>query len=73
MVRVPDFPAGFLGVNGVMRFLALEQPVSTDGKQQFIPPLTPVTLMRQLGASIRMKESGDVLEVEDDRGKVHTE
>ena len=29
--------------------------------------------MRQLGASIRMKESGDVLEVEDDRGKVHTE
>ena len=48
-----------------MRFLVLEEPVSPDGKQQFIPPLTPITLMRQLGAKIRMKESGDVLELED--------
>ena len=29
--------------------------------------------MRQLGANIRMKDSGDVLEIEDDRGTIHTE
>ena len=46
VARVLDFPAGIVGVNGVMRFLVLEESVSTDGKQQFIPPLTPVTLMR---------------------------
>ena len=34
-----------------MRFLVLEESVSTDGKQEFIPPVTPVTLMRQLGAT----------------------
>ena len=45
----------------------------SDGKQQFIPPLTPITLMRQLGANVRMRESGDVLELEDDHGKNHTE
>ena len=56
-----------------MRFLVLEEPMSTDGRQQFIPPLTSVTLMRQLGANIRMKDSGDVLEIEDDRGTIHTE
>ena len=32
-----------------------------------------ITIMRQLGANIRMKESGDVLEIEDDRGTTHTE
>ena len=52
LVRVLDFPAGVVGVNGVLRILVLEESVSTDGKQQFIPPLTPVTLMRQLGANI---------------------
>ena len=51
------------GVNGVMRFLVLEERMLTDGRQQFIPPLTPITIMRQLGANIRMKDSGDVLEV----------
>ena len=56
-----------------MRFLVLEEPMSTDGRQQFIPPLTPITIMRQLGAHIRMKDSGDVLEIEDDRGAIHTE
>ena len=73
VVQVLDFPAGIVGVNGVMRFLVLEEPVSADGRQQFIPPLTPITIMRQLGADIRMKESGDVLEIEDDRGTTHTE
>ena len=73
VVQVLDFPAGIVGVNGVMRFLVLEEPMSTDGRQQFIPPLTPITLMRQLGANIRMKESGDVLEVGDDHGTTHTE
>ena len=29
--------------------------------------------MRQLGANIRMKDSGDVLKIEDDQGKIHTE
>ena len=29
--------------------------------------------MRQLGANIRMKDSGDVLEIEDDHGTTHTE
>ena len=29
--------------------------------------------MRQLGANIRLKDSGDVLEIEDDRGTTHTE
>ena len=73
VVQVLDFPAGIVGVNGVMRNLVLEEPMSTDGRQQFIPPLTPITIMRQLGANIRMKESGDVLEIEDDRGTIHTE
>ena len=56
-----------------MRFLVLEEPMSADGRQQFIPPLTPITIMRQLGANIRMKDSGDVLEIEDDHGTTHTE
>ena len=73
VVQVLDFPAGIVGVNGVVRFLVLEEPMSTDGRQQFIPPLTPITLVRQLGANIRMKDSGDVLEIEDDRGTTHTE
>ena len=73
VVQVLDFPAGIVGVNEVMRFLVLEEPMSTDGRQQFIPPLTPITIMRQLGANIRMKESGDVLEIEDGRGTIHTE
>ena len=68
VVRILDFPAGIVGVNGVMKFVVLEELVSTDGKQQFIPPLTPVTLVRQLGANNR-----DVLEIEDDRGKIPTE
>ena len=63
--RVLDFPAGIVGVNFVMRFLVLEEAESPEGKQ-FIPPLTPITLMRQLGANIRMRKSGDVLELEDD-------
>ena len=67
VVQVLDFPAGIVGVNGVMRFLVLEEPMSADGRQQFIPPLTPITIMRQLGANIRMKDSGDVLEIEDDQ------
>ena len=46
---------------------------SADGRQQFIPPLTPITIMRQLGANICMKDSGDVLEIEDDHGTTHTE
>ena len=71
IVQVLDFPAGNVGVNGVMRFLVLEEPMSTDGRQQFIPPLTPITIMRQLGANIRMKDSGDVLEIED--VPIHTE
>ena len=72
-VQVLDFLAGIVGVNGVMRFLVLEEPMSADGRQQFIPPLTPITIMRQLGANIRMKDSGDVLEIEDDRGTIHTD
>ena len=47
--------------------------MSADGRQQFIPPLTPIAFMRQLGANIRMKDSGDVLEIEDDHGTTHTE
>ena len=70
VLRVLNFPAGIVGVNGVMRFLVLEEPESPNGKQQFIPPLTPITLMRQLGANIRMRESGDVLELEDDHGNI---
>ena len=73
VVQVLNFPAGIVGVNGVMRFLALEEPMSADGRQQFIPPLTPITIMRQLGANIRMKDSGDVLEIEDDQGTTPTE
>ena len=72
VVQVLDFLAGIVGVNGVMRFFVLEDPMSTDGRQQFIPPLTPITSMRQLGANIRMTERGDVLEIEDDRGTTHT-
>ena len=66
-------PCWNVGVNAVMRFLVLEEPTSTDERQQFIPPLTPITIMRQLGANIRMKDSGDVLEIEGDRGTIHTE
>ena len=73
VVRVLDFPARMVGVNGVMRFSVHEESMSDDGKRQFIPPLTPVTLMRQLGAHTRMKESGDVFEVKDDRRKIHCE
>ena len=73
VVQVLDFPAGIVGVNGVTRFLLPEEPMSTDGRQQFIPPLTPITIMRQLGANIRMKESCHVLEIEDDRRTTHTE
>ena len=73
VVQVLDFLAGIVGVNAVMRFLVLEEPMSADGRQQFIPPLTPITIMRQLGANIRMKDGGDVLEIEDDRRKIHTE
>ena len=73
VVQVLDFPAGIVGVNGVMRFLVLEEPMSADGRQQFIPPLTPITIMRQLEANIRMKDTGDVLEIEDDHGTTHTE
>ena len=58
--------AGLVGVNGVMRFLVLEEPMSADGRHKFIPPMTPITIMRQLGANIRMKDSGDVLEMGDD-------
>ena len=72
VMQVLDFPAGIVGVNGVIRSLVLEEPMSTDRRQQFIPPLTPITIMPQLGANIRMKESGDVLEIEDDRGTIHT-
>ena len=61
VVQVLDFPAGIVGVNGVIRFLVLEETMSADGRQQFIPPLTPITIMRQLGANIRMKDGGDVL------------
>ena len=39
-----------------MRFLVLEEPMSPDGKQQFIPPLKTISLMRQLGANMRMRE-----------------
>ena len=73
VVQVLDFPAGIVGVNGMMRFLVVEEPMSADGRQQFIPPLTPITIMRQLGANIRMKGSGDVLENRDDQGTTHTE
>ena len=60
VVQVLDFLAGIVEVNGVMRFLVLEEHMSAEGRQQFIPPLTPITIMRQLGANIRMKDSGDV-------------
>ena len=56
VLRVLNFPAGIVGVNGVMRFLVLVEPVSPDGKQQFIPSLKTISLMRQLGANIRMRE-----------------
>ena len=35
VIRVLEFPAGIVGVNGVMRFLALEESVSTDGSSAF--------------------------------------
>ena len=73
VLQVLDFPAGIVGANGVMRFLVLEEPMSTDGRQQFIPPLTPITIMRHSGANIRMKDSGDLLEIGGDRGTIHTE
>ena len=56
VLRFLNFPAGIVGVNGVMRFLVLEEPMSPDGKQQFIPPLKTISLMRQLGANMRMRE-----------------
>ena len=52
VVPVLEFPAGIVGVNGVMRFLVLEEPVSTNGRQQFLPPLTPITIMLQLRANV---------------------
>ena len=73
VVQVLDFPTAIVGVNGVVRFLVLEEPMSTGGRQQFIPPMTTITIMRQLGANIRMQESDDVLEIEDDHGTIHTE
>ena len=75
VVQVLDFPAGIVGVNGVMRFLVLEgEPMSSRWKATVHSAVdTPVTIMRQLGANIRMKESGDVLEIEDDRGTTPTE
>ena len=56
VLRFLNFSAGIVGVNGVMRFLVLEEPMSPDGKQQFIPPLKTISLMRQLGANMRMRE-----------------
>ena len=73
VVQVLDFLAGIVSVNGVMLLLVFEEPMSTDGRPQFIPPLTPITIMRQVEANIRMKDSGDVLEIEDDCGTIHTE
>ena len=70
-MQVLDFPDEFVG--GVMRFLVLEETMSADGRQRFIPPLTPTAIMRQLRANVRMKDSGDVLEIEDDQGTTHTE
>ena len=52
------FLARNVGVNGEMRFVFFEEPVSSDGKQQFIPPLSPITLVRQLGANFRVVEYG---------------
>ena len=63
-MQVLDFLAGIVEVNGVMRFLVLEEPMSADRSNHD---------MRQLGANIRMKDSGDVLEIEDDQGTTHTE
>ena len=50
VVQVLDFLAGIVGVNGVMRSLVLEEPMSTDGRQQFIPPLTPITIFAPVGS-----------------------
>ena len=50
VVQLLDFPAGIVGVNGVMRFLVLEEPTSADGRQQFIPPLTPITIYAPAGS-----------------------
>ena len=47
VVQVLDFPAGIVGVNGVMRFLVLEEPISADGRRQFIPRQTPITIIRE--------------------------
>ena len=33
VVEVLNFPAGIVGVNGVMRFLVLVEPMSADGRQ----------------------------------------
>ena len=55
VVQVLDLLDGIVGVNGVIRFLVLEEPMSADGRQQFIRPLTPITIMRQVGANLRMK------------------
>ena len=58
VLRVLDFLARNVGVNGEMRFVFFEEPVSSDGKQQFIPLLSPITLVRQLGANFRVVEYG---------------
>ena len=67
------FPCWSCGRERSDAILGARGALSTDGRQQFIPPLTPITIMRQLGANIRMKENGDVLEIEDDQGTTHTE
>ena len=50
VVQVLDFPVGIVGANGVMRFLVLEEPLAADGGQQFIPPLTPITINAPAGS-----------------------
>ena len=69
--EVPDFFAGIVGVNGVMPFMLFDEPMSADGKQ-FIPPLTPITIMREL-IYISMKDSSDVLKIGDGQGLIYTE
>ena len=73
VVQVLDFPAGIVGVNGVMRFLVLEEPISTDGRQTVHSAFDTNNDHAPVGSNIRMKESGDVVEIKDDRGRIHTE
>ena len=54
VVHVLDFLAGIVGE----RSDAI--PGARGAHVGFIPPLTPITIMRQLGANIRMKYGGDV-------------